>query len=374
MDKEGEYKMNKIYLFASKRQIEQVVSSAYDDQKIVLVVRNCDYSKYIGNENIVFVSADDIDFIYKLKAQPARLLCCHEEGIYWLKEYNSSLWEIGFNTDYFNVVTKSDFKYCMRENGVNTARLFNSKKEISNFPVIAKPDIGFGSIGVQMINSLQELDEYTNHFDDMISCSGIKKYHNLYFKNRKNFPVYEEFILGDFYRTPFVIENGKCKDIFPVKGITISSKRNSSFHWTEFEYDPKYSLECETARNVAKHLTRLFKLRNGSYVMEFIIDVHGKLWLLEFSPRQTSGRISHLIELSVGFSFEEVAVKLFEHSPITSPQYSGAKTIRLRLEQEGRDFPCIDSSYTLIEKQKEKSVYNDVINCCYYEKDNCNEK
>lgn len=353
--------MLKILVFPGKNQLEKIIENGVKKHKLVIITRN---SLSVKNSDKTFMTVHpkDYEIIHSLRSKDAELLCCHEEGIYWLRNNNSPLWKIGFDENYLNLLEKRKFKNFLISNKINTAELTETFDE---FPVVAKPNIGFGSMGIMKITCNEEMEKYKSGFNDMINESGIKKYLSEYFKHTDNTSLFERYISGDFYRTPFIVKNTKSVSVFPVRGVCTRKENNSDFHWIDFEYNPGMPEVTEQTKEVADRLCKLFSLRDGSYVMEFIIGSDNKLYLLEFSPRQTSERISHLIELATGISVENMAYELFEKNEIHHDSY-GSKSIRLRLEELGICYPSLESEYSLIECKTEKNVYGSIVNCCYY--------
>lgn len=167
--------MLKIIVFPSESQALKIIENIISGDEIVIISR-----KQIRKEhkNVLFIKPEDEEVIKELKTRKARLLCCHEEGIYWLRVNYSHLWEIGFKADYMNILTKRKFKEFLLDNNFITAE---TRKLDTDYPVIVKPDIGFGSVGIKLLNTPDELIEYAYKFQEMIGKSVLSKYHGLYF-------------------------------------------------------------------------------------------------------------------------------------------------------------------------------------------------
>lgn len=355
-----------LIVFPTTRQIEYIGKISLNDFKIYIVLQNqYDYSKN-HYKNIVFIKKENTKDIEILKYKKLNVLCCHEEAIYWTRINRGNNWKLQFDELYFSILEKHHFKEFFKQKNIHLAKYTLNINNISDYPVIAKPTIGFGSIGVHLLSNKTMCKKYIENFNQMINNCGIYKYQKTYFSDKENKFMFEAQISGNFYRTPFIVQNGICKYVFPVRGISKSHKKTSDFNWIEFEYSLSQTFNKIQMESIINTLIKDFSLTDGVYVAEFIEANDNKLYLLEFSPRQTSGRIAHIIFLATGIDIELEAISIFlQNKPVHDIQKN--KQIRLRIEKSNNQFKPL-KKYILIENNYECSVYNEKIACKYYEK------
>ena len=280
----------RLVIFPSKKQIELLQKSDLLNAGDYIVVRANALSPRCG---ATVINADDIGRIAGLSNKRLAVLCCDEEALYWAKVYQGEEWTFSYSKKCFSCLTKLSFKKFISSLGIQTAELLSEISETTVFPIVAKPTIGFASIGVKTISSYADYLRYHNEFKREID-SVVQKYVSLYFCQDKNFPIFEEYIVGDFFRTPIIIHRDYSIDVFPVRGITTEESTFSDYHWVDFYYnDPSHKLKNEMV-NLISFLSSALDVMAGVYVAEFIHNDRG-LYLLEFSPRQTSEQISKII-------------------------------------------------------------------------------
>lgn len=355
-----------LIVFPTTRQISYLSTMSLNNLKIYIVLQNpYNYSK-IHYKDIVFVEKENSEVIKVLKNKKLKVLCCHEEAIYWIRINKSNNWILQFNELYFSLLEKHNFKKFLQSKNIFLAKYTLDINDIANYPIIAKPTIGFGSIGVHLLTNKSMCEKYTENFNQMINNSGIYKYQKKYFPDKTNTFMFETQIEGNFYRTPFIIQSGICKYVFPVKGVSKSRKKVSDYNWVEFEYSLSQTYNKVQMESIINILIKDFSLADGVYVAEFIENKNNELYLLEFSPRQTSERIAHIIFLATGIDIELEAISIFlQNKPVHDIQKN--KQIRLRIEKSNNQFKPL-KKYILIENNYESSVYNEKIACKYYEK------
>lgn len=346
----------KLIIFPTKKQLEYLVKKNSTDNFYV-IVRDKDA---VDESNIIRV----INGEEKLLGNNVDVLCCHEEGMYWLRTHGNANWNNIFLPNMVNLVTKKSFKECLIKNGIKSASFCEDEAQIQEYPIIAKPIVGFGSIGVKRIDSENELKLYLSETSMEEMQSRIKPYKDKYFQDMENTIIFEEFIPGDFYRTPFVVYDNEIRYIFPVKGNKTTYRRNSDFHWTDFEYGVNERNIASYLKGILENLKDLFKLQSGVYVAEFIVNEDNEVYLLEFSPRQTSDRIARIIQLASGIDLEQLAIDLFLGEKIQ--EISLNRTIRMQILRS--EDTKVEGNYLFIEKKEEGSVYGDRITTMYTEK------
>ncbi len=221
------------------------------------------------------------------------------------------------------------------------------------------------------IRSISDAEAYAENFDAMIRESGIYSYQNEYFADKINVPIFEEAVCGKFYRTPFVVEGGKCIGIFPVRGITRRRTSSTDFNWIEFGYSPEDSARAaEITAELHDTLALCLSLEDGVYISEFMLTEDNRPVLLEFSPRQPSTRISRVVYFAEGIDLEHEAMMYFlrksrEESCHKLREVSSE--IRLRLKSAGVDFAEL-KGYEELQITSEVSVHSENIQCKYFRK------
>ena len=330
----------------------------------ILMYGGTDASVFRKEKNVVLLGGDSQTELSESLGADADVLCCHEEGLYWLKKFGNMYWNYQFSPEIFGLLTKNAFKNHLLKNNIPNADYCDKISDVKSFPIIVKPIIGFGSIGVKMINNLSELENYLNIYGKEIINAKIKKYNDKYFDTIENFYIFEKYISGHFYRTPFVVLKNKVEYIFPVAGKETTPIKDTDFHWTDFEYGSSEREIAVTLQPILNKLLKLFNLKSGVYVSEFIISDQGEAYLLELSPRQTSSRIARLIKLSAGLDMEKFAVDIFlsdiDKKPLTN------NNVRMRIERNGSRLD--EKIYSSVDSMEEKNVYDDIIQTVYYEK------
>ena len=361
-----------LIIFPSPEQISLLCYlQAHGDYEIYAVLHGKDDMPEGQEGRVKFICCDDSDSIRCLQESSVQVLCCHEEAVFWAGKYRSESWSFRFGTEYFTLLEKNAFKAFCERHAIPSARYTLSTEDISDFPVIAKPSIGFGSICVHNIRCISDAESYAENFDAMIRASGIYSYQDEYFADKINIPVFEEVILGKFYRTPFIVEGRKSIRIFPVRGITKRERCSTDFNWIEFGYSPEDSARAaKLTKGLHDSLASALSLEDGVYISEFILTDDERPVLLEFSPRQPSSRISRVVYFAEGIDLEHEAVMYFLRTPRkgSSRKFRGVSSdIRLRLQSSGIRFPEL-KGYEEIQGTAEVSVHRENIQCKYFRK------
>lgn len=222
-------KIKKILLIFPTRNQLEYIKKQYPNYSVNVVTHNSEWAIEEGYK----VITDDIDLV----DENVDVLCCHEEGMYWLKSYRMNSWNLQYSDMIFDLLAKDKFKLFLNDNDVKNARFWYEENNTMNYPIIMKPVIGFGSIAVKKIVNHAELEKGLTKWNQEELLKMINPYKDKYFSELENYFILEEYINGGFYRTPFVMINGKIVCMFPIKGIATSFRDNSDFHWTEFELD-----------------------------------------------------------------------------------------------------------------------------------------
>lgn len=359
---------NALIIFLTEYQLEYLLKADICYKTIYVIMRNDQFKQVnIMNKQITILSKEiDKNSLINLLGQEVDVLCCHEEGLYWLKQKGCMQWNYQFSNNIFNILVKHKFKDFLTINNINNAQYYTNAEHIETYPIIAKPAIGFGSICVKYLKDKVSLDAYLHEYQKAIYNSGIRIYQDKYFPYDENICILENYVSGSFYRTAFIVSDDKTKWIFPVRGKNTTQKESSDFHWTDFEYGENERLVSLKLRPILEKLIPIFQLKNGVYVAEFIITDSEEIFLLEFSPRQISDRIAKIIQLSSGIDIEKCVIDIFLNK-ISIDIDTNNKDIRLRIERDNSDIPVPDD-YVIVEENEEKSVYGDKIKSVYYEK------
>lgn len=358
-----------LIIFPSCRQMDYLVHQSVCMKKIYVLTNKCQYLGEITSPYLVFLKNEDTEQIQKLKAKKLSVLCCHEEAIYWLTQNDSPLWHLQFSREYLKLIEKQNFKNFLNAHHIRNAAYVTELDGITCYPVVAKPSIGFGSIGVRTVSNCTEAKKYVDEFETMLADSFIFAYQKKYFPNVKNQYLFEEKKRGLFFRTPVIVNQGYCRQIFPIQGITRVIKNNSEYHWEEFELNlMNTTIATHQMKEIMEQLILLFQLAEGVYIAEFIQEDNGQVSLLEFSPRQASERINHMVYLASGIDMDLKVLLFFLHKDYSSFTQSQTKIVRLRLERHPEQFSPLPDSYQMTVKRNDISLYDRNMQLKYYVK------
>ncbi len=350
---------NILVVFPQGEQLPYLLSKKTDEN--IYVVPQTKTEKY---EELIYIDKEiSVEELKSILSVNVEVLCCHEEALYWVKAKGIDVWKYPFDTAIFTQLNKESFKKYISKNGIKTAPIIDKSETGIRFPVVAKPTIGFGSIGVKKIDNEQELKEYITDYEKLVIDSSISKYSGKYFCGEDNPYILEKYISGDFYRIPFVVNEGIVQKAFPIRGVETTYRDNSDYHWTTFEYGASEKEFALIITDILQSLVNLYGAHSGTFVAEVIADDTGA-YVLEFSPRQTSSRISKLIFLASEIDLELLAIDLFFNEKVSLPKVE--KDIRMCIKRgDPEDIP----GYKMMAIENEVSVYNDSIKVFYYEKE-----
>lgn len=363
-----------ICVFPTQKQIEYMLNEISPIENLILVIQDdskTDREVFTKNGCSFRIYGKIIPekILSSLKENSARVMCCHEEAIYWVRIYGSRKWVYQFGPKYLDVLSKKCFKEFLSQVGIKNSSFYVNSELIPGFPVIAKPSIGFGSIGVKRLANQAEALQYISHYDEMCSQSAINKYKNLYFPHDPNPILFEEIIVGDFYRTPFIVYNHSCVAIFPIRGVRNQNEIYSDFHWVDFEYSENERKVAEDVKPLLEEIRKNFMLEDGVYVAEFIQTSDKEIYLLEFSPRQTSSRIAKIVNLATGIDLERIGIDLFfKRRNIVLNQIED-KQIKLVMGCNNEVFP--PNGYNVLCHEPSNDIHGNTVEEYFLEKKNC---
>jgi len=281
----------------------------YPNEEQLEEINKIKYNKIIINKNKVFeIDLKEINLDYKNYI----IFCCNEEALYFSKTFLNNEINSSYNKKCLELYDKI---YC--DELYNSFDISHIKKnEVANiYPLVAKPNFGFASIGVKIINNEKEKESYLKSFDEMIINSQINELKKKYFENIIIQPVYEKKRSNVyFYSVPFVYDKNKNKVIiFPVKGVKTKQNIQTDYYWKEFVYDESrmntsiYNMIEELLLNVSRKLLSKSSVNMAEVFYNIESD---NVELIEFSPRVPGGKISKLIEYGSGVNLNRLSIEV----------------------------------------------------------------
>ena len=292
--------MKYIVLYPKQNQMNKIEQYKNIIEGDILIVQ----SKYMQYEENLIKNECNI-----------KVLCCHEEGIYWLRNNLKCSMSLTFNKECIKMTNKWETYRIFKKSNIPCVNKTISCDKINEFPIIAKPNIGFGSIGVQKINNREDLDGYIKKFDNMMKHSIVEEDRKIFFENEVNFPIFEECIENDqFFSVPFIVDSNKKITIFPVVGLRKENTTASNYKWATFMYgnDILNKEIYNRIKNIVQDITDKWIREPSVNLVEMVYDLgNDKLNVLEFSPRTVGGRISKMIEYAIGLNLDNISIDLF---------------------------------------------------------------
>ena len=319
-----------------------------------------------SQSNLHFITEEDV---VSLSRTRLKVFCCSEAAIYWLKNHMSIFWQLQFMPEYLQMLNKIEFKQYAINKKLPVLPFWLKSNELNEFPVIGKPSFGFASSGVSYLKDAIKAEEYERNFNDVIKESPIEKYRRIYFSDYENKCIFEPYIDGDFYRTPFVIDT--CGNIitFPLRGIKRHDTSSKGFHWTDFICEDN-CLELHALFNkILTQVENVFHLLPGVYIAEFIVR-KDKIYLVEFSPRLISDRLAWIVKAATGVDLEDLASALFIHSAL-GIKINGIqkkfdiperRVVRLQIIDSSSQIKSLDG-FKLLETKQETNAYGKKVSC-----------
>ncbi|MFW6277336.1 MAG: D-alanine--D-alanine ligase family protein [Prolixibacteraceae bacterium] len=200
-------------------------------------------------------------------------------------------------------------KEIMRAHNIPTPdfRQFRSEKDLEQemeFPVIIKPSMEAGSIGMKIVNNREELKEYFEAQETVFSQYLLIE----------KFIRGREFVLG-------MMGNGDELECFPLIEIELDEGPDTVQTKDGKIYAPKEKHEAkdippETIKRIeddAKKLFNLLRLRDYARA-DLRMDEEGNYYFLEInSMASLSDRASYTVTAkAAGYNYDELIMKLFE--------------------------------------------------------------
>jgi argininosuccinate lyase len=161
-------------------------------------------------------------------------------------------------------------------------------------PVVIKPNVGTGSIGVKLCKTYPEAIEH---------CEALKS----------DFLI-QEYIAGEEYSAEIVMFNNK----YYFLGIT-KKYLGPEPYFVEIGHDFPALIESELKESVAKILAQAMKVVGfdfGPAHIEFRI-LNGKIYIIEINPRLAGGMIPILIEQSYQIKLIDSLIELYTGNEFT---------------------------------------------------------
>ena len=178
-------------------------------------------------------------------------------------------------------------------------REYPDKFSIKSFPVICKPDFGSGGVGVYMANSPKELDVF---FQPASENETIGKAQKLY-RQRDQFGRIRNYLFP-FIRSNYLIEEFISGSVISVTGIKAINGIEISLIYEIKPSNPPFRSENEFLVPFFDRTESLKKIHSivsqmveesvfpfGPFMLDFILDLKGVLWLIDASPRFSSTAI-----------------------------------------------------------------------------------
>jgi len=245
------------------------------------------YNDYIGNlpfstedsfiesvKNIV--EERSIDIIYPTMDSVITILKANESYL-GCKVVSSSLQTV-------EICMSKKKTYHFLKNFVNTPKIYNSEKDVHDFPVFLKPDIGYGSRGVKKVNNIVELQHTLDANSDLIIVEYLpgKEYTVDCFSNYKN----ELLFVG--LRERSRISNGISVNTFDL---------------------PLNKEVIQFADNINKLITP-----NGAWFFQIKERSNGEFVLMEIASRFGG---SSSVFRAKGINFAELSLYNIQEKPVT---------------------------------------------------------
>ncbi|MEV6823580.1 ATP-grasp domain-containing protein [Amycolatopsis sp. NPDC051102] len=251
----------------------------------------------------------------------ARVMCCHESGVYWVAEHRAAVGTPNFAEVCLEMLVKTKLAAVLGELGVTVVAkhkldLVDDRAALP-YPAVVKPDFGFASMLVKRVADAGGLAEYERSYRQLRERSLLAEYDRFLAGYPDADPsgiVLEPDLSGDtlFLTVPFLVRAGELAGFFPVRGLAQRRDELTDFHWCAFGTGG-VPPEAEAAldrdlRLIAKGL----RLTGGVYEIEALWEERtATLHVLEFSPRVTGGLIPELVRRSTGVDVELLGLLYF---------------------------------------------------------------
>ncbi|MGW4057588.1 ATP-grasp domain-containing protein [Amycolatopsis sp. NPDC004747] len=251
----------------------------------------------------------------------ARLMCCHESGVYWVAEHRAAVGTPNFAEVCLEMLVKTKLAAVLGELGVTVVAKHKldlvEDRAALPYPAVVKPDFGFASMLVKRVADAAGLAEYERSFRRLRERSllaGYDRFIDGYPDADPHGIVLEPDLSGAtlFLTVPFLVRAGELAGFFPVRGLAQRRDELTDFHWCAFGTG---GVPPEAQAALDRDLRLLAKglgLNGGVYEIEALWEAGtATLHVLEFSPRVTGGLIPELVRRSTGVDVELLGLLYF---------------------------------------------------------------
>ncbi|MEU9132851.1 hypothetical protein AB0D08_32895 [Kitasatospora sp. NPDC048540] len=262
----------------------------------------------------------------------ARVMCCHESGVYWVAEHRAAVGSPNFAEVCLDMLVKTRLAAELGALGVTVVdkrRLDEVEdRDALSYPLIAKPDFGFASMLVKRIPDARALEEYERSYRELRERSLLTEYDDFIAAypdaDPWNVILEPDLTRGTLFLTvPFLVRDGDLAGMFPVQGVGRRGDELTDFHWSAFHCGDVPENAANALRRDLELIIEGLELTGGVYEIEALYDErHDTLHVLEFSPRVTGGFIPELVRRTTGVDVELLGLQHFlgiEPTTATAP-------------------------------------------------------
>ena len=175
-------------------------------------------------------------------------------------------------------------------------REYPDKCSITSFPVICKPDCGTGGDGVYLANSPEDLMGFFQPASKDETISEIEKL----FRNRDQLGRMRNYLFT-FIRSNYLIEEFIPGSVISISGIKAVNGIEISLIYEIKPSDPPFRSEneflapffgrTECLKKIHSFVSQIVEesvFPHGPFMLDFVLDLKGTLWLIDASPRFSS--------------------------------------------------------------------------------------
>ncbi|MEV4442378.1 hypothetical protein AB0K09_25880 [Streptomyces sp. NPDC049577] len=244
----------------------------------------------------------------------ARVMCCHESGVYWMAEHRAAVGRPNFAEVCLRMLVKTRLGAELAGLGVTVVDKIPlagvRDRDALPYPLVAKPDFGFASMLVKRIPDAVALADYERSYRQLRDRSLLTEYDEFIATQPDADPwgvILEPDLTGStlFLTVPFLVRDGELAGMFPIKGVGQRGDELTDFHWNAFHCGDVPPGALDALDRDLRLLVKGLGLTGGVYEIEALYDERrGTLYVLEFSPRVTGGFIPELVRRTTGVDVE----------------------------------------------------------------------